>query len=177
MLKLEIRGMTIPYSVYKRKQRDKTEKQLEKEIKTLQDKLNSQPSQELKEELFSKQIKFEQIRKEKMREIITCTKARWVVYGEKNSRYFCNLEKQHYTEKIIPKLVTQDKKEIYKQEEIIIEAQKFYTKLNSERNGNYDKTRFKDFVGEIENAGCKLNKAQKEMCEGEITTREALAAL
>ena len=42
MIKLEIRGMTIPYSVY-RKKRDKKEKQLENEIMILQEQLDSSP--------------------------------------------------------------------------------------------------------------------------------------
>ena len=54
-----------------------------------------------------------------MRAIITRTRTNWAAYCEKNSRYFCNLEKRHYTEKIIPTLILEEGKEIFKQEEII----------------------------------------------------------
>ena len=32
--------------------------------------------------------------------------------GEKSTQYFCNLEKKHYLEKIIPKLILESKQEI-----------------------------------------------------------------
>ena len=42
------------------------------------------------------------IREEKIRGVITRTRARWATHGEKHSKYFINLEKRHYTEKNIP---------------------------------------------------------------------------
>ena len=45
------------------------------------------------------------IREEKINGIIMRAKAKWQVDGEKSTQYFCNLEKKHYLEKIIPKLI------------------------------------------------------------------------
>ena len=45
------------------------------------------------------------IREEKTNGIIMRAKAKWQVDGEKSTPYFCNLEKKHYLEKIIPKLI------------------------------------------------------------------------
>ena len=45
------------------------------------------------------------IREEKINGIIMQVKAKWQVDGEKSTHYFCNLEKKHYLEKIIPKLI------------------------------------------------------------------------
>ena len=177
MLKLEIRGMTIPYSVHKKRQRDKNEKQLENEIQILQDQLNLNPSQDTKDNLFVKKNELEKIREEKIQGIIIRTKARWAAYGEKNSKYFCNLEKRHHTEKIIPKLVLCDNTEIYKQEDIINETQVFYSNLYKRKKDSCSKTKFQDFTSNIENVSCKLNEVEKSICEGEITLREALEAL
>ena len=45
------------------------------------------------------------IRVEKINGIIMRAMAKWQVDGEKSTQYFCNLEKKHYLEKIIPKLI------------------------------------------------------------------------
>jgi hypothetical protein len=34
------------------------------------------------------------------------------IEGERSTRYFCNLEKRHYTEIIIPKLILEDNTEV-----------------------------------------------------------------
>lgn len=39
-------------------------------------------------------------------------KARWQVEGEKGTNYFRNLEKKHYTEKNISKILLEDESEI-----------------------------------------------------------------
>jgi hypothetical protein len=54
------------------------------------------------------QSKLQSIRESKIRGIVTRAKAKWRTEGGKCSRYFCNLEKRHYTQKIIPKLISQD---------------------------------------------------------------------
>jgi hypothetical protein len=45
------------------------------------------------------------IREEKVNGIIMRAKAKWQVDGGKNTQYFCNLEKKHYLENIIPNLI------------------------------------------------------------------------
>jgi hypothetical protein len=54
------------------------------------------------------QSKLQSIREIKIRGIVTRAKAKWRTEGEKCLRYFCKLEKRHNTEKIIPKLISQD---------------------------------------------------------------------
>ena len=46
--------------------------------------------------------------------------------GKKCTNYFCNLEKRHFSEKIIPKLIDENGKEIFDQREILNEQKKFY---------------------------------------------------
>ena len=47
-----------------------------------------------------------------MRGIATRSKANWITRGEKSTKYFLNLEKGHYTNRLIPKLVVEDATEI-----------------------------------------------------------------
>ena len=177
MLKLEIRGMTIPYSVFKKRERDKKEKDLEDDIKTLLERLDSTPSEKIKEDLLNKKNELEQIREAKIRGLIMRTKAQWAAYGEKNSKYFCNLEKRHYTEKLIPKLVLSDNKDIYDQKEIIKETENFYKDLYKRKIEKDDKDKFERFTAEIATFSGKLNELEKRQCEGRITLYEMTQAL
>jgi hypothetical protein len=47
------------------------------------------------------------------------TKAKWNVEGERSSKYFWNLEKRHFTEKAIPKLILDNGIEITNQDDIL----------------------------------------------------------
>ena len=64
-----------------------------------------------------------------MRGIATRSKANWITRGKKSTKYFLNLEKRHYTNKLIPKLVLEDATEITDQKDIIREQERFYEKL------------------------------------------------
>ena len=105
---------------------------------------------EKKEKFLSKQSELELIREQKIKGVITRTNARWAGQAEKNSKYFCSLEKRHYTEKIIPKLVLHDNKEIYDQHQILKETETFYTRLYQNNNLNYDCKKFETFINGTE---------------------------
>ena len=83
---MEIRGITIPYSAYKKMVKDKAEKVLLQEIEALElnftiDFHNSDEKNAL-----------ENLRKEKLQEHIIRPRAYWIEQGEKPSRYFYKLE-------------------------------------------------------------------------------------
>ena len=66
-LKLQIRGKTISYAAWKRKEQNKTENFLEKEINLLQQSLNVSPCEETKRKLAQKQNELQELREHKMR--------------------------------------------------------------------------------------------------------------
>ena len=125
---------------------------------------------EKKENFLSKQSELELIRERKIKGVITRTIARWAGQAEKNSKYFCSLEKRHYTEKTIPKLVLHDNKEIYDQHQILMETKQI-------NKPNYDCKKFETFINGTEQLVSKLNEQEKEQCEGKITLREATQTL
>jgi hypothetical protein len=51
------------------------------------------------------------------------------VEGERSSKYFCNLEKRHFTEKAIPKLILDNGIEITNQDDILTQQNIFYEAL------------------------------------------------
>ena len=58
--------------------------------------------------LKTKQKELPELRKKKMEGMLIRSRARWIGEGEKVSKYFCNLERRHYTSKIIRKIEKQD---------------------------------------------------------------------
>ena len=121
MLKLQIRTITMPYCAGKKREREEREKQLENELSQLKSELDENGGMERQQEYERKQDELIVLRKNKIEGIIIRSKARWYLEGEKNSRYFCNLEKHHYTEKLMPKIILEDNTEIEDQNEIINE--------------------------------------------------------
>jgi hypothetical protein len=68
------------------------------------------------------------LREEKIKGLFI--RAKWQVEGEKSTNYFCNLEKRHFTEKPIPKLIVENN-EITDLSQIIKEQANFNTSLYS----------------------------------------------
>ena len=57
------------------------------------------------------------------------SKAKWVEYGEKVSKYFCNLESRHFRSKAMTKITTKDGSIVQEQIEILQHTKCFYEQL------------------------------------------------
>ena len=79
------------------------------------------------EELIRVESELIKLREDKIRGINIRTKAKWNVEGERSSKYFWNLEKRHFTEKAIPKLILDNGIEITNQDDILTQ-QKYFMK-------------------------------------------------
>ena len=90
-LLMEIRGKSIAYSSYKKKESEKIEKTLMEEIENLEKQLSINGNLELLEQ---KKGELESIRKHKIDGMIMRSKTQWSLEGERNTKYFCNLEKK-----------------------------------------------------------------------------------
>ena len=125
-IKLLIRGRTISYSSFKKKERERVERQLENLLLEWETK-----GVEKNEEIAHVESELKKLREEKIKGIIMRSKAKWNVEGERSSKYFCNLEKRNFTEKIIPKLILDNGTEITNQADILKEQKSFYENLYS----------------------------------------------
>ena len=123
------------------------------------------------------QSKLQSIREIKIRGIVTRAKAKWRTEGEKCSRYFCNLEKRHYTQKIIPKLISQDGTEKTNISDILSEQQSFYKHLYSSTNPVINDVHKNVFLNDENPFITKISEDQKQLCEGELTEQEYLKTL
>ena len=117
------------------------------------------------------------LREEKINGIITRTKAKWQDEGERNTRFFCNLEKKHFTEKIISKLVVENNQVIQDRKAILTEQKLFYEKLYKSSNPRHEELHNELFLNNDNPFISKPSQAEVYSCEGKIITlQECLGA-
>lgn len=166
---MEIRSITISYSSYKKKERDKFEKILLEEIETIEAMCNI--DFDLLEE---KKLKLERVRKEKLQGHIIRSRAKWVEEGEKPSKYFCSLESRNFFNKTIKKVEINDKI-INDQFEILDQVRTFYKTLYASKDSDTIDSNLDDL---IQNLGVpKLDKNTSKVLEGSISENEILTVL
>ena len=129
ILLTEIRGKTISYSAFKKKNTMRKEADLEKEILLLEQSLNSENSATLAE----KQHELENIRQNKLKGKLIRSKVKWIDEGEKPTRYFSKLESRNFISKQVPRIEKDDGTLVIKQEEILTETKLFYENLYRKR--------------------------------------------
>lgn len=130
VLFMEIRGISISHSSYRKKENDKREKQLMSELELLETDnrwaSNINTYKTCKQELENIKLK--------MKGHMIRSKVTWLDEGEKPSRYFCSLEAQHYMNKTIFKIENEDGHIITEQNQILKEIENFYQKLYSDHS-------------------------------------------
>ena len=99
-------------------------------------------------------------------------KAQWVEEGEKNTKYFINLEKRNYDRKYIKKLIADNGIEITNQKDIVKEQMSFYQNLYTTKNLKNSHSKF------LENENIpKLAKELQEKCDLPLSIEECGVAL
>ena len=173
-LKLVIRGKTIQYSSYKKQVRDKKEKQLEEKLQKLYDNTDSDIHGN---EIILTETELKELREKRVQGIILRAKARWKVEGEKSSKYFCNLEKRHFIDKTIPKLVLNNGHEIDNLQDIIQEQKRYYETLYTSSNTSITDEHTQTFFDENNPYINKLSNEDKHELEQDIQELDCLKAL
>ena len=129
-LMMILRGESISYGSFIKKQNVNREKELEKNIEELEQKLvilNDKTT--LLKEINDKKSQLETLRQKANDGIIMRSKIKWMELGEKPSKYFLNLEKQNRVNKEIRRLSTENGHVINGQDCILKEIFKFYSNL------------------------------------------------
>ena len=176
VIKMEIRGFTLQYSKRRARSEKDQEKQLLKNLNDLQEKLcSSRNDPNLLNEYYSLKAKLEKISNRKIKGTILRSKARWYEHGEKNSKYFLNLEKRNFLRKKISKLKLSNGEETDDVKTILEEEKTFYKNLYSTRNVNPNNFEFDAFFNN--NLLTPLNEDQSKKCEGFLTEQECYQAL
>ena len=171
-LLMEIRGETISLSSHKIKTQNMRELFLQNKISEIELNLNDSN----KDELVNLQKELENIRNEKMNGYFIRSRANWIDNGEKITKYFCNLEKQHIASKFIPFIEKEDGSRIFDQKKILEEAKSYYEKLYSEQEHITDEN--SELTFDLQNCDItKLNETQKNMIEGLLQYNEVAQTL
>lgn len=165
-LLLEIRGKTISYASYRKREEKKNEKDLLEKIQLLESGELSDDSIALLEKA---KVELQEIRMKRIEGMAVRSKAKWLAEGEKVSKYFCNLENRHFLNKSMNFIEKEDGKILYDQTQILEEVQQFYSNLYSHKD-----------VEDVDLSTIdvpKLSQEDNKMLEGNIAEAEALEAL
>ena len=133
LVKMELRGLTIPYAKNKAKNIRKKEKDLQKRLSDLDllfsNSIDSAQVNHLEAEYFQLKHDLCLIYENKGKGSIVRSKTKWIEQGEKPTKYFLNLEKRNYNHRKITELKHSDGTSVTKEEEILKEIERFYKDL------------------------------------------------
>ena len=180
MLCNDIKNVTISYSVRKRRELNREENDLFKNLSTARDNIEGDNvTIEQQERLATLEMEYNTFMEEKSREQILTRNRQMKSEGEKPTRYFCNLEKHIKNQKYIPKLeITKngEKSYITNQAKIEKELRQNYLELFSNKDDCITIQNIDDFVGQNVEYN-KLTDQDAQEMEGEITELELGAIL
>lgn len=154
------------------------EANIESEIDTLERKLETSIDNDrgvLEEQLRLKKNELENIIEYKTKGAIIRSKTRWYNEGEKNNKYFLNLENRHCKRKTIMQIKASRGSYVTNDSDILKECNSFYSTLYSSNNPEVTTTRIQNlFFGQEHPT---LNEIDKQKCEGLLTEKECLEAV
>ncbi|KAL9961456.1 hypothetical protein ACROYT_G030398 [Oculina patagonica] len=168
-LKFKIKTSSIIYSKQLSKDRQRREEELNARHQDMLRKFQENPCETTRLETEKLKSELEALYDEKVEGIIIRSRARWHEHGEKNTKYFLNLEKRNNIKKHIRKLfvsgsISTDPFEILNAEKC------FYRKLYSKQKVNLNGDEANFF---FQNPNLKrLSEELSTNCEGEITLQE-----
>ena len=130
---MQIRSSSLKYAREKKAKIKSKENTLESDISSLRKKLEESDAvkSEIYKELDIKTLQLEKIAQYQTRGAILRSKARWYNEGEKNTKYFLNMQKRHFDKKTIKQLQSDKKGVINTDDQILQEAKSFYQNLYS----------------------------------------------
>ena len=172
LIKMEIRTATIAYAKTQARMRRDYSIDLLKDINTVESKLSTNPSDELVEQYNSLKSEFERLESIKTKGTMLRSKAKWIEDGEKNTKYFINLEKRNYKAKHITKIIC-DNQEITDGKHILQSEQTYYSTLYKSKQ---DKLIANDIFSNRTDLPI-LNETERESCDTEISLDECGKAL
>ena len=170
---MEIRGFYVRFSKRKSRMRRNIEKNLSDQIDALMKTLVTNRSKENIAKLYNLRSELNKIAEYRTKGAIIRSRTRWHEQGEKNTKYFLNLEKRQNAKTYISKLKSQDGQEITNSDEILNCQKLFYKNLYAAvpRKNQDDKLFFED-----PNLP-KLKDADLEELERPLTKQECFEKL
>ena len=126
MIKMEIRAATILFSKRKARQKRDEDKTLLEKFNRLQDQIRANFNELTKAEIDRVKNKLAKIVAKKSQGTIVRSRTRWYEFGEKNNKYFLNLEERNHRKKHITSLKKEDGSVQLNAKQILEEEENFF---------------------------------------------------
>ena len=147
MIKMEIRATTILFAKRKAKQKRDEEKELLQQFSNLQEQLlRSNFKDTIKTETDRVKNKLKKVTAGRTQGAMLRSKARWYEFGEKNSKYFYNLERRNCKKKHITSLTTENNTILSNTKLILEEEANFYKQIYSSKSTDPENKTFASFL-------------------------------
>ena len=179
---MKVREESLNYGITKKRKISRKEEEIEKSIATLEkclteEYVNEYQKQKVWSNLEAKKCKLETIIEYRTKGAIVRSKSQWYNEGEKNTKYFLNLEKRHCKQGTITQLKINDNDLVYTDKEILNECVSFYQSLySSKADADIRDDSVDCFFTQQQNEK-SLNDDEKLLCEGLLNRKECSDAL
>ena len=175
-MKFKIRGESISYSKLKVKERRNRIQKIENRLKMCEEKIAESPTKENLANLESAKTEYEKEYDYIVRGSIIRSRATWFEQGERNSKYFLNLENRNKKKSCIRKLIRVNGEETTVPDTIMTEIHNFYSELYDEKSGLQTDYSTCPFLEDTLSSP-KLTDSMRETCEGQLTYSECFKVL
>ena len=129
MIKMEIRGFCVQYCKRKNRERRDIEKKLSEQLDSLMKTLATNRTKENITKLHRLRSELDKIAAYRTKRAIIRSHTRWHEQGEKNTKYFLNLEKRQNSNSCISRLKLDNGQEITNPDKILKQQKLFYKNL------------------------------------------------
>lgn len=170
-LKYKIRQFTISFSKIIKKDREKQEIDIINQLNMYCNRPN--PTEDDRQKILNLQPQLDEIYSRKAQGAFIRSRAKWIEEGEKNSSYFCGLEKRRQEKNSIRSLMIEDN-EVTDEKVISSEIWKFYSQLYSSKFSSMD---CQNFFQDIAKHIPKIKDSLKQTCENQIRITELDAVI
>lgn len=172
MIKFNVRSASIRFAIENKKKEKLHESKLNLEISKLEEEYDKSQSDEMFTQLNVKKQELEQLIAVKTKGAIIRSRARWVEEGEKNTKYFLNLEKRNYVNKTISCLNVDDEL-VENPKEIREKIKQFYEVLYGTELHDINENNECFFAQNTD----RLSETEGLSCEGLLNEEECTTVL
>ena len=176
LIKYEIRKFTINYSCKLKKEENIELQTLHSKLNKLEQQLGNNPNHNISDEYYDCKSRIDTLEDKKAQGFIIRSKVEWLEKGERNTRFFHNLEKSNYNKKHIRKLELSKGEVITDSIEILNQTASFFEQLYKSKATEFSHGNDSFLIKDIKNVP-KLNEMQKHICDSEITINECFKVL
>ena len=177
LCKVEIRNFSIEFGKKLACQKRNDYKTLQMQISAAEKILLTDPNnKEASNHLLKLKQNLELLHLDKAKGAQIRSRVKWIEEGERNTKYFCSLEKSRGRQKVITRLQRESGETVSDQNEVLQEQVSFYKELYNQKTRIQD---VKEATGRfIENiAFPRLEEIEANSCEGTVSIEETTNAL